>query len=47
MISSYNNLGIVYEKLGDNDKALEYFKQALNIREKLLGKDHPDMAMPN
>ena len=35
---SYNNIGVVYINRGDYDKALEYFKQALEIREKSIGK---------
>ena len=31
----YNNLGIVYQQIGDKDKALYYYKQSLKIKENL------------
>ena len=40
----YNNLAGVYYAQGEYDKALEYYEKALVIREKVLGKDHPDTA---
>ncbi len=30
--SSYNSIGVIYEKKGDNDKALEYLSKSLEIR---------------
>lgn len=42
--TSYNEIGVVYNKKGDYDKALEYSKKALEIREKSLGTEHPDTA---
>ncbi|MEE0895017.1 MAG: tetratricopeptide repeat protein [Bacteroidales bacterium] len=42
---SYNNIGIVYHKLGDFDKALEYHFKALKIRKEVLGENHSDTAM--
>ncbi len=39
--ASYNNLAVVYKALGDLDKALEYYKKALEILERVLGIDHP------
>ena len=42
--TSYNNIGLTYDYLGDYTKALEYLQKALDIREKVLGKEHPDTA---
>ncbi len=42
--SSYNNIGIVYDNLGDYDKALEYHNKALEIFKDVLGENHPDTA---
>ena len=39
---SYNNIGSVYDNIGDYNKALEYYYKALKICEKILGKDHPN-----
>eukprot|EP00961_Rhodomonas_salina_P198038 2672314-Rhodomonas_salina.1 len=41
---SYGNIGNVYEKLGENTKALEYFNRGLEIKVKNLGHDHIDVA---
>jgi tetratricopeptide (TPR) repeat protein len=41
---SYNNIGNVYDDLGDYDKALEYHNKALEIRKSVLGENHPDTA---
>ena len=38
--TSYNNIGSVYDSLGDNDHALEYYSKALDIWEKVLGLEH-------
>jgi tetratricopeptide (TPR) repeat protein len=35
---------LVYDNKGDYDIALEYYEKALVIREKILGKKHPDTA---
>ena len=41
----FNAIGQVYHyKIGDYDKALEYYFKALEIREKVLGKEHPSTA---
>ena len=40
----YNNIALLYEKQGEYEKALEYYKKALNIRKEKLGKEHPDTA---
>lgn len=45
--ASYNNIGWVYDYLGDYDKALEYYLKALAIREKVLGSEHPDTIIIN
>jgi tetratricopeptide (TPR) repeat protein len=34
----------VHRALGDNEKAYNYFKEALRKRHSLLAKDHPDVA---
>ena len=37
----FNEIGLVFhDKIGDYDKALEYHLKALEIREKVLGKEH-------
>jgi len=41
-LGSLNNLGTVYHKMKDYEKALEYYERALKGREKTLGKTHPD-----
>jgi tetratricopeptide (TPR) repeat protein len=41
---AYNNIGMVYSKQGDYEKALEWNRKALVIFEKVLGKAHPDLA---
>ena len=42
---SYNNIGVVYDYLGDYDKALEYHFKALEIKKDVLGENHPNTAM--
>jgi tetratricopeptide (TPR) repeat protein len=42
---SYNNLGVVYDNLGDYNKALEYHFKALEIRKAVLGENHSDTAI--
>ena len=42
--TSYNNIGNVYRKLGDYDKALEYHNKALEIKKAVLGEKHRDTA---
>jgi tetratricopeptide (TPR) repeat protein len=39
---AYNNLGIIYENIGNNQLGLEYKIKALDIRQKNLGEQHPD-----
>ena len=43
--TAYNNIGLVYDKLCDFDKALEYYKKALQICEANSGYNNPDIAM--
>lgn len=38
-ITSYNNLGVIYEQLGDYSKALEYSTKILEVRRKVLGEE--------
>ena len=39
---SYGNIGTVYKKKCDYDKALEYFEKALRIFKSTLGDSHPN-----
>ena len=34
----------MYSKMGDYNRALEYYHMAYDIRKKILGQDHPDTA---
>ena len=38
---SLNNLGFVHERLGDPERALELYAEALRVFEQSLGHDHP------
>ena len=42
--TSYNNLGLVWNKKGEYDKAIEYFEKSLAIKLKTLGGEHSDVA---
>ena len=42
--TSYNNLGLSWNKKGNHDKAIEYHEKALKIRLNKLDEDHPDIA---
>ena len=42
--AAFNNLGSVYIKQGNYEKALEYYGNALELLERVLGSDHPDTA---
>ena len=44
MATSYNNLGSVHQELGDFEKAKEYQKLALSIRQKKLGPENVQVA---
>ncbi len=41
MALNYNNIGFLYWKQGDYEKALEYYTKALEIRLDVLGENHP------
>ena len=34
------SIGDVYNKMGENEKALEYYNKSLEIKIKVLGQDH-------
>ena len=42
MAKTYNYLGLVYDNLGEYQKAIEYYDKALQIRKDKLGENHPD-----
>lgn len=42
--ATLNNLAVLYGKRGKYKEAEPLCKRALEIREKVLGKDHPDVA---
>ena len=42
--ATYLNMGAACNKMGDNDKAMEYCSSALPIFEKVHGPDHPLVA---
>ena len=42
--TSYNNIGMVYYRQGNYDKALEYCLKDLAVQEKVHGTEHPDTA---
>ena len=44
MAKSFNNIGLVYEKKGDYENALVQHQKALEIRTRVFGSDHPDVA---
>ena len=37
----YYNIGKIFEKRGDNNQALNYYRKALNIWKSVLGQDNP------
>ena len=39
-----NNLALVYNRLGEYNKAKELHQKTLMIREKMFGDDHADVA---
>ena len=43
MASSFNNIGVVYEKK-DFENALVQHQKALEIRTRVFGSDHPNVA---
>ena len=44
LATGYNNVGMTYGALGDNQKKLEYNLIALGIRERVLPPEHPHLA---
>ena len=44
MAASFNNLGLVHNKLGDFEKAKEYHELALSIKKKKLGPENVQVA---
>ena len=44
MADSFNNIGVVYEKKGELENALVQHQKALEIRTRVFGSDHPDVA---
>ena len=45
MAASLNNLALLYVNQGQSAKAAPLYKRALAINEKVLGPDHPDVAI--
>ena len=44
MATSFDNIGLVYQKKGDIENALVQHQKALEIRTRVFGSDHPDVA---
>ena len=42
--TSYNNLGVVHDNLGNYEQAKKYYHRALAITLKQLGPEHVDVA---
>ena len=42
--AAFNNLAVVCNVQGNYEKALEYYDNALEVRERILGSDHPSTA---
>ena len=42
--ASYNNNGLVYDRQGKYEEALEYHQKSLDIEIRVFGSDHPDVA---
>jgi len=40
-----NNTANVYDKQGHPEQALELYRRAVAVEEKLLGADHPNVAL--
>ncbi|MCL1876024.1 MAG: tetratricopeptide repeat protein [Synergistaceae bacterium] len=41
---SYFNIGVLYNKISNYEKAHEHYDKALHICEKLIGEEHPNIA---
>lgn len=39
-----NNLGVLYYDMGQYEKSIGYYQEALSIRKRVLGPDHPSYA---
>ena len=44
MATSFNNIGLVYAGKGEFENALVQHQKALEIRTRVFGSDHPDVA---
>ena len=42
--TTYNNIAVIYNNLGEYNQALDWHEKALTIYEKILGFEHPDTA---
>lgn len=42
IVTSLNNVGTAYDKLGNHELGLQYQQQALELDKELLGQEHPD-----
>ena len=40
----YNNMGVIYSRWADFDKAIEHYQKSLDVRRKVLGEKHPFIA---
>ncbi|MEM9463559.1 MAG: serine/threonine-protein kinase [Myxococcota bacterium] len=45
LASSLNNLGTVFDRLGEYEQAKQHYKRSLRIFQKALGPDHPKVAI--
>jgi tetratricopeptide (TPR) repeat protein len=45
MCFSYFNIGGVYDRMGDNSKALSNYEKSLEIRQQSLPSNHPDLGV--
>eukprot|EP00814_Leptocylindrus_danicus_P008125 CAMPEP_0116034288 /NCGR_PEP_ID=MMETSP0321-20121206/19515_1 /TAXON_ID=163516 /ORGANISM="Leptocylindrus danicus var. danicus, Strain B650" /LENGTH=235 /DNA_ID=CAMNT_0003510565 /DNA_START=81 /DNA_END=788 /DNA_ORIENTATION=+ len=43
--STLNNIGLVHRKLGSTKKAMDCYTRALNIKRRVLGMNHEDVAV--
>jgi tetratricopeptide (TPR) repeat protein len=40
---SYNNIGLVYDKMDEYSKAHSFYEHSVNIGQQSLSSDHPDL----
>ncbi len=45
VLSTLNEIGLLYLNLGNWKQAESFYRQALDVRRKILGNDHPDTAV--